>query len=511
MVPFFLPAASFLAGILLWQMVPLKAAAYFLFWAMPALWFMRGRKGFPLLFALIWFLLGALYAAADRQHDPNSIAHAANGKETLLLGTVESLPEIKTQGRKVSLSFVLEVSPESGKGSGRVQVFLINSGKIPAAGSKVWVLGKLDRPKNRPGQVFDYARYLYSQGIETVLYGFGGRSLRISAPGKNSFIEKVRGKINARIDAVSSGRSAIIFKALILGTRGSVDTTLKEAFFKTGTSHLLAISGLNIALAAGSFYLCLIMFGLDRRWAGICAVFFTFFQVLISGSGFPVLRAGWMAGGTFLAVLLGRPKHSLNLFFLALLLVLLPNTRAVYSVSFQLSFLSVFAMIVCFPWWEESRFKDLWAVPLAVFLGTFPAVLYHFGGVSLVSWPANFFAIPLFHFTLLSLLTALLFSWLPLVSKFLFAVPDFFLNGALSWIMFCAKIPYSYVYLPRPNPVWILFYYLIFLGIVWLKNFEGENFKRSARRRSEEFLKLYRRYCGRNEEETRQNKGSRLF
>lgn len=508
MAPFLLPAVSFLAGVLLWYAVPVKAPAYLLFWLLPALWFFRGRKIFPFLFALSWFSLGILFAHADRYPLANSIVQSADGKEVLLSGTVEALPEIKTQGRKVSLSFVLEVSPGNKKGEGRVQVFLINPGKIPAAGSRVWVLGKLEKPKNRPGQVFDYARYLYSQGIETVLYGFGGRSLRISGPGKTSFIEKIRGKINARIDESSSGRSGIIFKALILGTRGSVEAGLKEAFFKTGTSHLLAISGLNIALAAGSFYLCLIVLGLDRRCAGISAVGFTFFQVLISGSGFPVLRAGWMAGGTFLAVLLGRPKHSLNLFFLALLLVLLQNTRAVYSVSFQLSFLSVFSMIVCFPWWEESRFKDLWAVPFAVFLGTFPAVLYHFGGVSLVSWLANFFAIPLFHFTLLTLLTALLFSWVPWAGKILFLVPEFFLNGALSWIRFCADLPYSYVYLPRPGQGWIFSYYAVFLGMVWLKNFSGISIKRKIRRQSEAFSKLFPRYSGKNAEEKLQNKES---
>lgn len=437
---------------------------------------------------------------------PRSIALNALGNEVLLLGRVVSLPEIKTQGKKVSLSFVLDISAEHNKGEGLVQVSLINPGKTPETGDLVWVLGKLDKPKNRFGQVFDYSLYLYSQGIETVLYGFGKKSLRISLKGNPSLIDKIRMRIGKTISLFSSGRSEIIFKALILGTRGSVEPKLKEMFFKTGTSHLLAISGLNIALVAGSFYLCLIIFLVNRRYAAIAAIFFTVFQVLISGSGYPVLRSGWMAGASFLAIALERPKHSLNLFFLALLLVLLADTRAVYSVSFQLSFLSVFSMIVCSRWWEQRRFKDIWAVPLAVSIGTFPVVVYHFGGFSLISIAANFFAIPLFHFTLLSLLSALLFSWIPLAGKLLFSVSIFFLSAALGWIRFCAGIPGSYVYFQHPDIRLISIYYFIFFGVVWIKNLGAKRLRPLKGRLPQGVLRFLRRYSGKNAEAKLQSK-----
>lgn len=474
-MPFLIPAVSFLAGILVWKWFPAVIPAYALFWLIPALWFLRSRKCFSVLLALSWVFLGILYAHADRFVDPHSLVHQVDGKEKLLCGWVESLPEIRTHGRRVRLSFILKVPRTLEHGRGRAQVFLINPGKIPKAGDEVWVVGKLQKPARRTGQSFDYEKYLYSQGIDAVVYGFGWRSLKILMSHEPGFSEKLRSSIAKRILDFSSGQSAVIFQAMVLGTRGSLASELKENFFKTGTSHLLAISGLNIALAAGSFYLILIFCGVSRKTSAILAIIFTFAQVLVSGAGYPVLRAGWMAGAAFSGIALNRPGRSLNFFFFALLLVLLNETRAVYSVSFQLSFLSVFAMIVCFPWWQESRFKDLWAVPLAVFVGTFPAVLHHFEGFSTVSWLANLLAIPLFHFTLLTLLAALFFSWIPWAGNLLFKLPDLFLGLSLNWIEFCAGFPWSYREMNSPGFVWTSGYYLLFLGFVWLRFQRGRS------------------------------------
>ncbi len=483
--PFFWLSAPFLAGILCFEWIPVRLPVFLMFFLLPALGFSIRSRGFLPALCLAWFFLGVLYSYADHFQPPDAVERFSAGSEFVRVkGEVNSLPEIKIKGKKRTVSFVLdsrEVSRHSARG--KVQVYLINPKISPGPGDFLSLYGKLEPPKSF-SRDFDYPEYLRSQGITAVFQGIGWRSVFILKKGHSSWIFRIREKIAETIGRYAGGRDGAVFKALVLGTRAGLDSETKDIFFRSGTSHLLAISGLNIALVAGTFYLILIACGIERRMASFFGILFSFFQVGVAGMGYPVLRAGWMAGAGFLAIVLNRPRHSLNLFFLALLCVLLPDTRAAGNVSFQLSFLSVLSMIVFFPLWEEWKWKDFWAVPLAVTLGTFPVVLGHFGGISTVGWPANFFAVPLFHFTLLSVLMGLVLAWVPPAAFLFFSTASFFLKATLAWIYFCASHPWSYARIGPLSAFQTAGYYLVLAVLILLGRSRSEN----ARGRKKRFL-----------------------
>ncbi len=478
-VPFFWPALGFTLGILLrcsWLASHEWEVSIGFCLGLLLLWLFRGRRLFPFFLVIVFACLGNLFSNGDHLRPEDSVEKqvARENRRVWLEGKVLTWPESKRTGKRKSISFVFsagQFSKRSPEGferervSGKVQVFLMQPpSPLPEAGDWVRIAGRLETPKAvfNPGG-FDYGKYLAGQSIFCVLNGYGGRSLKIlkkkQARGFEQIIFRLQKIIAVKMENLFKGDSAILFKALLLGTRRGLSAGVKEDFFRTGTSHLLAISGLNISLVAGSLYLLGILGGLPQKAAALTAFIMMIFQVLIAGSGMPVARAGIMAGAGFWAIILNRERNPLNAFFLAFLALLVLDTRSLGNVSFQLSFLSVFALMI---FMGNSFSEGLWAQcfsgTLAVLVLTFPVTVIYFNSFSPISVFANVAGIPLFDLALLTVLLALA-SPVPLISSWIAGTAEFFLKAALAWIHLWGKLPWGYFHVPVPAPLKIIFYY----------------------------------------------------
>ena len=231
-------------------------------------------------------------------------------------------------------------------------------------------------------------------------------------------------------------------------------------FLPAPSSHLLAISGLNISLVAGTFYFFLMTLRLPQKLTAVCALLLVFAYALIAGFGLPVQRAAWMAGASFVALLLERERHTLNAFFLAFFILLVIHTRSLTSVSFQLSFISVFSLIVLVPsLWDRLHWKEHLGEGFAVMAGTFPLILYYFNIFSPLGILANFLAIPLFHLALLASGISLFMGNVPFLGGFFIQAAEFFLEAGLVWIHFLAQFDGAYFYVATPALLSVVLYY----------------------------------------------------
>ncbi len=249
------------------------------------LWFARGRKIFLPFLIFAAAVLGYLYASTQNARPSHAVENFASSPESgeafvrqrwiTLKGLVETLPEIKKTGRKVNVSFVLSSKSLRNYGkenpaSGKVQVFMGQPQTIPDVGDLVELRGILKKPlpKLNPGS-FDYGYYLSQSGIYSIFTGYGKNCIQVQAKGQSHFLVRWISKLRKRIVAILDSRfppdEAALFKAMILGLRKGISTDLRSEYFKTGTSHLLAISGLNVALVAGSIYLFVIAFGFNQN------------------------------------------------------------------------------------------------------------------------------------------------------------------------------------------------------------------------------------------------------
>jgi competence protein ComEC len=299
--------------------------------------------------------------------------------------------------------------------TGRIKL-LIRYGEQapPRYGDVVLVHGAPQRvaPPPNPEQ-FDYATYLrhrqtwHEQFVSSVGYVVT-RHVTLN-PLKGWSLRSAEAIQQVLRRYVPAPREGGLLTALVLGITDDLATDLKTAYGATGTTHVLAVSGLHIGLV---FSLVILLLGGDKwrkrhpagRWLTLVLVLsICWGYALLTGLSASVLRAVVMA--TLVAVgRAGGKKISLfNTLAVAALGLLLYNPQYLFDVGFQLSFLAVLSIALLQPrlarWWEPEAWlpRQVWAgvtVALAAQAGTVPLTLYYFHQFPTQFLLANLVAVP---------------------------------------------------------------------------------------------------------------------
>jgi competence protein ComEC len=286
----------------------------------------------------------------------------------------------------------------------------------PRGGDRWELVLRLRPPRGRmnPGG-FDAEEWLFRDGIGATGYVVESARNRLlgSSPGRG--LSAARRSIAARIArVVPEPDIAAILTAITTGSRHGLTRAQWDRFARTGTSHLMAISGLHIGLAAAFAYvtaaamlaLCRLRAG-SRRPALALAVLVALAYAAVSGFGVPALRALAMFGIAYLALLRGRAVCPCSILSLAVIVVVVGDPLAVGSAGFLLSF----AAVACLLWYAAlSRdappvtvlgrlaVKPLIAlrIQLCLFFGLLPLAVALFGRVAPAAPIANLLVVPVF-------------------------------------------------------------------------------------------------------------------
>jgi competence protein ComEC len=246
-----------------------------------------------------------------------------------------------------------------------------------------------------------------------------------------------------------------------------------------GKSHLLAISGMNITMIAGTFYLVFLFCGLGFRRASWVTLLIVIAYVGLAGAGIPIQRAGYGAALVLFAVLAGRPSHLLNALCFAFFMILVFSPKSLWNIGFQLSFLCVFSLILVLPFLLRA---GAWILSLgsslAVLLGTFPVVLYYFNIFSPVSVLANIVAIPLCDAALFTSLFALLLHGVPFLNVVFVQFSFWIIMGSLAWVKYLSAWRWGYWFLEQPSLGRLAAYYSSMAMILFFykRTFHGKRF-----------------------------------
>ena len=460
------------------------------------------RHGFFIfLSTLLFFGIGLLFGTNDRAVSDHHVAFVAPEGKLSLEGIVATVPEIKTVGKKETVSFVLSAQNFFRDGrrqntEGKIQVFLHNPARAVHYGDRLRLRGTLESPKeNRNPYAFDYAAYLSRSGIFKIFRGIGRFSVSRQIENRgNQFLlaaNRLRIYFNNRIELLFPSPCRELASALTLGFRKNIPRDIQDAFIKTGTAHLIAISGLNISLVAGLFYFLMSILRIGRTFNLALTVVFIGFYTLLAGANMPVLRAGIMGTIMFLGFLLGQERNLKSAFFFSFLALLVWNPGALFQASFQLSFIAMASLIFILPKFEEfiwsgisgedhffllgqtkwscvlkallrlrrSAFQTLLA-SFAVTIGMFPILIWYFNLFSVVGFLANVIAIPICTLAIASTLTLLLIDLIfPPLAQWLAVLPLAFYRLEIWLIDWFSKFPAGYFYVPKPHWLFFVFYY----------------------------------------------------
>ncbi|MGI9272928.1 MAG: DNA internalization-related competence protein ComEC/Rec2 [Woeseiaceae bacterium] len=331
---------------------------------------------------------------------------------------------------------------------------------------------RLRRPRgNRNPGSFDYESWLFRQRIAADGYVVSGRRNHLLKSSSGAAIDRLRQRFVDRVvETIEDRDQASILVALAIGSRHLITNDQWDRYAATGTSHLMAISGLHIGLAAGIVYLvALYLSGIGRSKRNIhCAailisIIAAVSYALLSGFAIPARRASLMLALAGIALLTRRKPDLLGILCSACTVIAMSDPLATMAPGFMLSFAAVAILI-----WAAQRRSNLLVLQSMLLFGLLPLTALLFDRVSIAALPVNLLAVPLFSFVTvpLTLLGMLLDGPLRIIGDPLLhfaassiALLEYVLAeiAAFEWASFAvaaaAGVAYLYIVLPT---IWVL-------------------------------------------------------
>ncbi len=406
-----------------------------------------------------------------------------------LRGIISQAPDVRDKTTHIYLSHLeIKITDTWKKVNGTALLFVP---RFPAYnyGDELLVKGKLETPQAIDD--FDYRGYLANQGIYSTMLS---PKITVTDTGKGfrplAWVYALRNRLSQAMAATMPEPQAALAQGMILGIRGNITPALQDAFIRSGTTHILVISGSQFNIVAGILVATGIwLFGKRRYfyiWLALAAIWI---YALLTGLGPPVIRSAIMVSLFLLADLLGRQKSAMTVLAFAAAVMVAMTPRLLHDASFQLTFMSTLGMVLVAPRFQawgkkviaarlgEEGFlvktanwiSDSLFVTLGVTVVIWPILAYYFGVFSIVS--------PLATLLVLPALPYLIFSGTAAAVIGVFILPVGQVIGWLAWLSAgymliiingFANLPLSSVKMGAINPAWLWAYFIVLGVVLWL-------------------------------------------
>ncbi len=389
--------------------------------------------------------------------------------EGVFVGTIVKEPEIKDNGQRLTV--------ETGNNK-----ILVSTGIYPEYfyGDVLKIKGKTQEPLTF--EDFDYKKFLAKEGIYAVMYW---PEIEIIERGRGNPV--IRAILNFKVKTIKKIEKIMPFpevsllEGIIFGNRQIFSKDLKEALSITGTSHIVAVSGMNIVIISEILMYVLIFLGMWRGQAFWFVLVLIFLFILMIGAPASAVRAGIMGTILLYAQKIGRISNiSRAMIFAATAMLIFNPLLLRYDVGFQLSFLAVFCLIYIKPILDElilNKVKkeelnpvlQIVTTTIAAQIAVLPVLIYNFGRISFVSPITNILIVPFIMFlTILSLIFiggTIIFEFL---GKILLWPAYFGTAYVLKIIDWFSKFPWATREIPRVHWMLLIVYYLFLICLIWI-------------------------------------------
>lgn len=495
-------ALSFCAGVALasqvnldfftWLLMAAAAGMLSIWWSVAARrrdwrpWGLSHTNQFLILLSLAALFGGAARLQAGQpERSPLTVAWY-NGREydVLVTGVVTAPPDV----RDTYTNLMIRVEGlDSGDGrdlpvSGLMLV-RITRDETYHYGERLRLRGQLRTPAET--EVFSYRDYLARSGIYSVMRNPG--VTRLPWPGQVnpllSALYDIKLRSQQKIYALFPDPEAALLVGILLGDETGIPARLQQAFKDTGTAHIVAISGFNIAIIAG---LLVSVFSrlLGNRRGAVAAVIGIAAYTILVGADASVVRAAIMGGLGIFARQVGRRQDAINTLMVVAAIMAAANPLILWDVGFQLSFAATLGLVLYASpmqqWAERSLtrvlptqkaravatpFSEYVLFTLAAQITTLPIMAYHFERLSIISFIVNPVILPAQPPVMIASGLALLASyvWMPLGQALAYLAWPFSLY-TIRIVEWFGSIPGGALATGQVEPGWVVLFYVILLG-----------------------------------------------
>lgn len=411
---------------------------------------------FDILFLLFIFILGILHlenSCAVSRSSVSKFIHYQDDTIYTLKGFVNNNPAM-IDGRILFIFKVeeLQFNKSRYKSCGEILVYAQGI-KSLFYGEELILLGKIQRPYRISGPNISAVMRIQNNSALVRLNKNKGNLVKRLAFYLKDKIERAFFK---RLSPLAAG----IVDAMVLGEKRNVSPVVYDAMVKSGTVHILVVSGFNVGIIAFIFALLFKILRIPRKPRYILVIAFLVLYCFITGASTPVVRATVMGIFLILGYFLKREPGISNSLALAVLFILIIDPKALFSISFQLSFISVAAIVYLYPRLksflklEKVKIKPLKVilnsclVSFSAWLGTAGFIVYYFRIFSPVTVLANIFIVPMATLITLSGLSMVMVSLvLPFLAGPLASTNEILVVLLLKVNELFISLPFAYLYL----------------------------------------------------------------
>ncbi len=411
----------------------------------------------------------------------NHISRFASASQIMTVtGTVVSEPDIRPDKTFLTVEVdSLRYRERAIPSCGRLRLQVQEPTTAFGYRDRIMFTGYMNLPQSgrNPG-AFDYRRYLAIRQISAIVtINSASRITILQSGGSEPFVRGVITPVREYIASVFEhylpAEQAAVMKGFLIGDVRYISRDVYQRFKDTGTLHVLAASGANVAYVISALFLGIRLFRLARQYrvylliAGV--VVFSF----LAYNQPSVVRASVMAVVTLIGVALYRDTNWVNNISVAGLIILAFRPLYLYDLGFQLSFGAAFALILFMPALERflprpqgilkksgRYFLLILNGSVVAQLGVIPVLIYNFHTVPLVSFLANLVVVPLVGISTTLGIILVFLSAIPVVSTLLGTVLTLSLKLTLTSIDYFYALPIPQLRLAAPHILLIICYYL---------------------------------------------------
>ena len=448
------------------------------------------RKVPATMLMLICCLTGMLYQFTLPGNSPSDIRSYIGEGVVSFSGIVTEPPE--ASGSSVRYVISAERLEEKGVSTQAVNGKVLLS--LPLGfdykyGDRLEVVGELITPPAGSGG--SWRDYLEHRGIYT--YSQFGRVKLLDSGGGNllfRLLYGLRDKGSRVIDTIFPAPENALLRGILLGDESHISPLARDAYSITGTSHIIAISGFNMAVLAG-IVAHVFTRRLGAQKGSLLTIIVLLLYTILVGAEASVLRAAFMGAFTVIASSIARRGNSLNNLGISVLLMMLINPHLPWDVGFQLSAMATLGLALLMPplrarltLWMNVRFGEEFSARFSTWVGDYllvtlvaqlsvlPLLLYHFKSFSWVFLIANPLILPVQPLVMILGLVAMTVGLISLpLGRVLawFSWPfAAYTNRMVFWL--ASSFPHR-LQVPRLDFAWVMLAYLILaifvLGLPW--------------------------------------------
>lgn len=291
----------------------------------------------------------------------------------------------------------------------------------------------------------------------------------------SSFLEPARFHLSLKAQYLLDQPQAGLLMGMVLGERASLPADFKRALRRTSTIHMVVVSGQNLTLLSGLIMNLAYLFG--RRKTLLVTLGVLIFYAILTGLQIPVIRAAVMVLLASIAQFLDRQSQAGWILSLTGILMLIYQPDWLASISFQLSFLATFGVVVLAPEiikklsFLPNLVKQDLGVTMAAQLMVLPIIALNFHQASLVGIITNSLILWTVPLVMVTGAVSLVVSLVSLnLATILALVPGVLLTYFVYLVQFFNSLPLASIYIGKVSPLVWIGYYILILGVfLWIK------------------------------------------